>query len=164
MVCLHCGKDIDETIFPPPLAYCPYCGQPLESSSTGAAEPSVPFCPHCGKELPGKVSFCPYCGGEVARRAAIPYVGPEGIEPTEHGAKPIIVEPPEVKKKTEKLYKEWMKYANLPPEAAPLKEVPREVPAGRAKNSQRLLVLYLLLVICIVIVGVGVVLLIMRPW
>ena len=115
------------------------------------------FCPHCGKELPGRVSFCPYCGGEIAaRRTTTPYERLEGVEPAERRAKPIIEPPPEQKKKAGKLYKEWMKYAELPPEAAPSTETPREMPvrrdmpAGWGKIAQGVPVLYMLIGLCII--------------
>ena len=151
MRCPHCGENIDESIFPPPLTYCPYCGQNLEASGTEGATEAMHFCPHCGKELPGRVSFCPYCGGEIAaRRTTTHYERLEGVEPAERRAKPIIEPPPEQKKKAGKLYKEWMKYANLPPEAAPSTETPREMPAGREKNLQRLPVMYIVIGLCII--------------
>jgi len=157
MRCPHCGRDIDESTFPPPLSYCPYCGQNLISTE-GASE-SMHFCPHCGKELPGRVSFCPYCGGEVARRITAPYARPEDIEPTERRAIPIV-EPPEQKKKSGKLYKQWMKFANLPPEATPSTETPKEkpvrrdVPAGRGETAQGVPFLYMLIGLCIIVLFV----------
>ena len=119
------------------------------------------FCPHCGKELPGRVSFCPYCGGEIGRRAVAPFGG------VGSGASPAIeTPPPEHKKKAGKLYKEWVKFADLPPAAVPSMETPKEtpvrrdVPAGRGQNLQRLPLLYILLaVIVIVFGGISVVLL-----
>ena len=155
MRCPHCGKDIDESVFPAPLTYCPYCGQSLRASGTEAAE-DMHFCPHCGKELPGRVSFCPYCGGEVARRVTTPSPGLEGIEPAERRAKPTIEPPPERKKKTDKLYKQWMKYADLPSAAVPSTETPREMPvrrdmpAGRGKNVLGVPLLYMLIGLCII--------------
>jgi len=73
MRCLHCGKNIDESLFHPPLTYCPYCGQNLGASGREKAIEGVLFCLHCGKELPGKVSFCPYCGGELVKRITTHY-------------------------------------------------------------------------------------------
>ena len=159
MRCPHCGRDIDESVFQPAPAYCPYCGQNL-GSTEGAGE-SMLFCPHCGKELPGKVNFCPYCGEEVARHVTTPYPGLEDSELAERRAKPIIELPPEQKKKSAKLYKQWMKYANLPPEAVPSTETPRETPAKRVTpargegNGQRFPTLYILLILGIVIIIVG---------
>lgn len=159
MRCPHCGRDIDESTFPPPLSYCPYCGENL--SGTEEATEGMLFCPHCGKELPGRVNFCPYCGGEIARRITAPPHMLEDSQPAEYRAKPIIEVPPERKKKIDKLHKQWMKYANLPPEAAPSTETPKEkpvrrdVPAGRERDLQRLPVLYILLGLGIVIIIVG---------
>jgi hypothetical protein len=149
MRCPHCEREIDESIFPPPLTYCPYCGQSLGASSAEGATEHVHFCPHCGKELPGTVNFCPYCGGEVARPAIPHYDRPEVSEPTQRGAKPIIEPPPEHSKKTAKLYKEWMKYSELPPEAAPLTEAPTETPAEWRVKLQRIPFLYKLIGLCV---------------
>ena len=60
----------------------------------------------------------------------------------------------------EKLYKQWSKYASLPPEAIPEKETPRDTPAPREKRESRSSpVLYILLVAAALILCVGVVLL-----
>jgi len=156
MRCPHCEKDIDESVFKPPLTYCPYCGENLGASGTGGATEGILFCPHCGKELPGKVNFCPYCGGEVARRVTTPSRGLEDTEPAERRAKPKIEPPPERKKKTDKLYKQWMKYADLPPAAVPSTETPKEMPvrrdmpAGRGKNVLGVPFLYMLIGLCII--------------
>lgn len=155
MRCSNCGRDIDESVFPPPLTYCPYCGQNLGASGTteGATE-SVHFCPHCGKELPGKVNFCPYCGGGTGAHGTIHHTGPEGDEPVEHRA--IIEPPPEHTKKSGKLYKQWIKYANLPPEALPSTETPTDKPArrdvtvGLGGNVQRIPVLYIVIGVCVI--------------
>ena len=90
MRCPGCGKNIDESILPPPLTYCPYCGQNLKASSTERVIEGILFCPYCGKELPGKVSFCPYCGAELAKYITIDYDKLKEGESTERGAKPII--------------------------------------------------------------------------
>ena len=163
MRCPHCGRDIDESLFHPAPAYCPYCGQNL-GSTEGASE-SMLFCPHCGKELPGRVNFCPYCGEEVARRTTTPYPGLEGIEPAEHRARPVIEPPPEQKKKAGKLYKQWVKFSNLPPEAIPSTETPREMPVRRekiAKTVQRLPVLYILIGLCIIALFVLIIIVLMQ--
>jgi Zn-finger nucleic acid-binding protein len=160
MKCSQCGRDIDESIFNPPLTYCPYCGQNLVASGIEGATEDMPFCPHCGKELPSKVNFCPYCGGELAQRITPSYSRLEESKLKEPRAKPIIEPPPEQKKKADKLYKQWVKYANLPSEVAPSTETPKEKPVGREKKAQRFPVLYILLGFFTVIVIVGFVLLI----
>jgi len=164
MKCPRCGRDIDESTFPPPLTYCPYCGQNLRAGSTAEPTGDILFCPHCGKELPGKVNFCPYCGEEVAGRTLTQYPGLEKTEPTEYKTKPVVEVPPEQKKKASKLYKQWVKFANLPPEAVPSIETPKETtvrrqkPAERERNGQRFPILYILLGLGIVIMIVGFVL------
>ncbi len=149
MKCSNCSKDIDEDVFPPPLTYCPYCGLKLKDSGADEAE-TMHFCPHCGKELPGKVSFCPYCGGEIGRRATTPYAVKESAEPLRHGAKPAEPQP-EIDRKTQKLYKQWMKYADLPPEAIPKPEpAPRAAPPGAVKKLPRIPVMYIVIGLCLI--------------
>lgn len=167
MRCSNCRKDIDEEVFPPPLTYCPYCG--LKLKDTGAEEAdTMHFCPHCGKELPGKVSFCPYCGGDIGMRRTTHYAGMEGSEPARHGGIPVIEVPPEERKKRDKLYKQWMKYADLPPEVVPPKDVPKLKPvgqstsAGRGGSLRNLPILYILLGFLIIVVVVAVVLLLVQ--
>jgi len=161
MKCPHCSKDIDESLFHSPLIYCTYCGSNLKVSDTeGATE--VVFCPHCGEELPSKVNFCPYCGVELTTPTTIRYDKQKVTKPIEHRAKPIIASPPEQKRKADKLYKEWMKYANLPPEAIPSTGAPKDMPIKRAKGAQRLPVLYILLGFFVVILSIGVALFAMQ--
>ena len=153
MRCSNCSKDIDEEVFPPPLTYCPYCGLKLKDSGVDVTE-GMHFCPHCGQELPGKVSFCPYCGGEIGRRATTRHVGVGG-EPAEQRV-PVIEIPPEKSKKVDKLYKQWVKYADLPPEAIPPKETDIPKPAGQdttpgpTVNLQRIPLLYIVIGVCII--------------
>ena len=165
MRCSNCGRDIDESVFSLPLTYCPYCGQNLGASGTaeGAAE-SVHFCPHCGKELPGTVKFCPYCGGEIGSHIAIHHTGLEGGEPAKHRA--IIEPPPEHTKKSGKLYKQWVKYANLPPDAIPTTETPtnkplrQDVTVGLGENIKRIPVLYIVIGVCVIALFVLIIILI----
>jgi len=145
MRCPGCGKNIDESILPPPLTYCPYCGQNLKASSTERVIEGKLFCPHCGKELPGKVSFCPYCGAELAKYITIDYDKLKEGESTERGVKPIIEPLPGQRKIRGKLYKEWVKYANLSPEVTPSTKVPRDMPVERWKKVQRFPTLYIML-------------------
>ena len=178
MRCLHCGKDIDESLLPSGLTYCPYCGQNLQSSLGErflnemsfcpycGKELSVKasFCPYCGKELDGKVNFCPYCGRELARRIITYEEKQEASKPTDFRAKPIksIIKIPISMRRQDKLYKQWTKYADLPPEDVPSGEIPRDMPVREGINLRRLPVLYILLGVCIVILVVGFTLLIVK--
>jgi len=164
MRCPNCGKDIDESLFLPPLTYCPYCGQNLEASGREQASKEILFCPYCGKELSGKVNFCPYCGREVAKRITTREEEQEASKPADFRAKPIksIIKIPISMRRQDKLYKQWTKYADLPPEDVPSGEIPRDMPVREGINLRRLPVLYILLGVCIVILVVGFTLLIMK--
>ena len=157
MRCSNCSKDIDESVFPPPLTYCPYCGLKLKDSG-GEETEGMHFCSHCGREIPGRVSFCPYCGGEIGRRMTSPPPRLDASQVSEYRAKPGVELPPEQKKKSAKLYKQWVKFSNLPPDAVPSTETPKERPARQYTpatgkgNGQRLPLLYILLGVGIVIV------------
>ncbi len=65
------------------------------------------------------------------------------------------------KRRQDKLYKQWVKYGDLPVEAIPRKESPNRVPISRESKGRGLDVLYILLAIAILmfIVGVALVLL-----
>ena len=164
MRCQNCGKDIDESLFLSPLTYCPYCGQELEASSREQASKEILFCPYCGKELDGKVNFCPYCGRELTRRITTYEEEQEASKPAGFRAKPIksIIKMPVSMRRQDKLYKQWVKYADLSPEDVPSGEIPRDMPAREGRTLQRLPVLYILLGVCIVILVVGFTLLIMK--
>jgi len=43
----------------------------------------------------------------------------------------------------DKLYEQWVKHGNLPPEAIPQKESPEDVPVGREKNKRVSPVVYI---------------------
>jgi len=75
---------------------------------------------------------------------------------------------PEHKKDEEKLYKQWVKHGDLPPEAVPPKESPvkessEEVPVyrevvreiGRERGERGFPILYIVLGIAIFVVGIG---------
>lgn len=161
MRCPKCGKDIDESLFVPPLTYCPYCGQNLETSSREEAGEEILFCPYCGKELVGKVSFCPYCGRELARQLTTYEDKQVDSKPADFEAEPTI-EAPAPKRRQDKLYKQWTKYADLSPEDTPSRGIPRVKPVREWMNLQRLPVLYIVLGVCVVIFFVGFVLLIVQ--
>jgi len=65
-----------------------------------------------------------------------------------------------------KLYKQWVKYSNLPPGAVPQEEGPTETPAGREKSLKEVLVsrvksvqgppvIYILLGVSIILLCIG---------
>lgn len=162
MICPSCRKDIDESLFRPPLHYCPHCGQTLKAGIGEQATEDILFCPYCGKELSSKANFCTHCGEELARRITPSYYIHEERELTEERPKPII-DTSGKKGKQDKLYKQWMTYANLPTEATPTTESPRDMPARRVRKESRLPILYALLAVLIIIIAVCVVFLILQP-
>lgn len=161
MRCPKCGGDINESLFPSPLTYCPYCGQNLEAGTGEQASKEILFCPHCGKELGGKVTFCPHCGGELARRIATREDKQATSKFAGFRARPIIKIPIPMRRQ-DRLYRQWTKYADLSPEDVPSGEVPRDMPAREGLNLQRLPVLYIILGLCLIILFVGFALLIVK--
>ena len=161
MSCPKCGKDIDESLFVPPLTYCPYCGQNLETSGREEAGEEILFCPYCGKELVGKVNFCPYCGRELAGQITTYEDKQVDSKPADFEAEPTI-EAPAPKRRQDKLYKQWTKYADLSPEDTPSRGIPRVKPVREWMNLQRLPVLYIVIGVCVVILFVCLVLLIVQ--
>ncbi len=178
MRCPKCGKDIDESLFVPPLTYCPYCGQNLETSGGEEAGEEILFCPYCGKELAGKVKFCPYCGRELASQVTAYEDKQVDSKPADFEAEPAIealaiealaieapvieasaIEAPAPKRRQDKLYKQWTKYADLSPEDTPSRGIPMVKPVREWINLQRFPVLYIVLGVCVVILFVGLVLL-----
>ncbi|MBA7664409.1 hypothetical protein ES703_72470 [subsurface metagenome] len=105
------------------------------------------------------MSFCPYCGEELAKRITTQYDRLEESARIEREAKPIIEPLPGQRKMSGKLYKQWVKHADLYAEAAPSMESPKDTPVGRGKKGQRLPALYILLGFGIIIFFVGVALL-----
>lgn len=166
MRCPKCGKDIDESLFVSPLTYCPYCGQNLETSGGEDAGEEMLFCPYCGRELAGKVNFCPYCGRELVRQVTTYEDKQVDSKPADFEAEPSIetpsIEAPAPKRRQDKLYKQWTKYADLSPEDTPSRGIPRVKPVREWMNLQRFPVLYRVLGVCVVILFVGLVLLIVQ--
>ena len=160
MECLNCGKDIDESLFPSGLTYCPYCGQDLTSSREGLGTDRLLFCPYCGQELIGRTKFCPHCGKELLKPGMAPSGKHETKEFIGHAADTIkSTFGPE--RKLKKLYKQWSEHAGLPDEEIPsLLETAREVPAERRVKARNLSTLYIVLAVAIVIFIIGLALLI----
>ena len=63
------------------------------------------------------------------------------------------------KRKEDKLYKQWVERGDLPPEAIPREETPKDVLVGRERGERGLRVLYILLGVSILILCVGVIIL-----
>ena len=59
------------------------------------------------------------------------------------------------RKKQEKLYEQWAEHSELPPEAIPSEESPKDVPVAKEKDRRSLRTLYILLGVFIIIVCVG---------
>ncbi len=139
MQCPNCSRNIDESLFPQNLAFCPYCGQDLLPVSQETER--LVFCPYCGRELPDQTSFCPHCGKQLKvseKRLSGQKVGKVFLE---RAAKPIakaVRDAFSSEKKTRKLFQQWSEYAELPPEEVPSMEALREIPkVERAKRSPR---------------------------
>lgn len=63
------------------------------------------------------------------------------------------------KKKEEKLFQQWARYSDLPPEAIPQQEAPRDIPVREEKTKRRPRLLHILLGVGITVLCVGLALL-----
>jgi hypothetical protein len=63
------------------------------------------------------------------------------------------------KKKEEKLFQQWARYSDLPPEAIPQQEAPRDIPVREEKTKRRPHPLHILLGVGITVLCVGLALL-----
>ncbi len=139
MQCPNCGRNIDESLFPASLAFCPYCGQDLKPVNQETER--LAFCPYCGRELLDQISFCPHCGKQL--KVSEKRLSGQKISKVflERAAKPIVKAVRDAfssEKKTRKLFQQWSEYSELPPEEVPSIETLREMPeVGRAKHSPR---------------------------
>ena len=128
MKCLNCSREIDKSLFPEDLAFCPYCGQEMGSASIGI---KLQFCPYCGKKLTEQTSFCPHCGKKLlSTEPKSSIYGIHDLKDIQQAGKDFIDNraKPLVKKirnsfgrerKIKKLYEQWAEYSELPPEEIP---------------------------------------------
>jgi DNA-directed RNA polymerase subunit RPC12/RpoP len=141
MKCLNCNREIDKSLFPEDLTYCPYCGEEIGSASIGE---KLQFCPYCGKKLTEQTSFCPHCGKKLSLTQRRPG-GEQFVKDfIEEGAKIVEEKAKTVakairntfgrEKKIRKLYQQWAEFSDLPPEEVPtmeeLKKMSAEEKAG----------------------------------
>ena len=161
MQCPNCSRNIDESLFPASLAFCPYCGQDLLPVSQETER--LAFCPYCGRELPDQTSFCPHCGKQLKvseKRLSGQKVGKAFLERVAQPIVKAVRDAVSSEKKTRKLFKQWSEYAELPPDEVPSMEALREMPeVERAKRSPRW---YLAVRVAAVIIIAGIILLIIR--
>jgi len=122
----------------------------------------MPYCHNCGNKITDEMRFCPQCG----EKSIIPPAGladSTDTKPSDYTTetKAKTSEPGHSIKKS-KLYKQWVKYADLPAEEAPSKQAPRDtlMKEGASKLSPN--TLYLLFGITILILCAVVVLLVMK--
>lgn len=67
MICLKCGKELDDT-----WAVCPYCGKELKVNDKNSdmimedtSKYTRNYCPNCGEKLPEGSDYCTKCGQKV---------------------------------------------------------------------------------------------------
>ncbi len=131
----------------------------------------MPYCSNCGNKVTDEMLFCPQCGNKVmtSRTGFTEDADTETHNYTDYTIETKTKKPEPIASnsiKRNKLYKQWVEYANLPDEETPVKKAPRDMPAREERNKLSPNVLYLLIGVAILIlcVGVwGVVLLIMQP-
>ena len=141
MKCLNCSREIDKSLFPEDLTYCPYCGQELGSASIGE---KLQFCPYCGQKLVAQTNFCPHCGKKLllaGTRFDIHDIQQMGKDFIENKAKPIakaIRNKFGRERKIKKLYQQWSEFSELPPEEIPSMDNLRQMSSEeKAKRHQQ---------------------------
>lgn len=153
MKCLNCNREIDKSLFPEDLTYCPYCGQELGTASIGER---LQFCPYCGQKLATQTKFCPHCGKKLlftGTRFDIQDIQQMGKDFIEKKAKPIAKDLIDNKakpiakairnrfgreRKIRKLYEQWSEFSELPPEEVPSMDNLRKMSAEeKAKKPQQ---------------------------
>ena len=113
MKCQSCGKEIDRSVFPGELTFCPYCGDKL-------SEAKMQFCHYCGDKLEAAANFCPRCGKKLSAVKA--KEGGEEKDFLEDTAKTIARKIRNTfghERKIKKLYQQWAEFSDLPPEEVP---------------------------------------------
>ena len=140
MKCLNCGREVDKSLFPEDLTYCPYCGQELGSASIGER---LQFCPYCGQKLLAQTKFCPHCGKKLLlseTRFDIHDIQQIGKDFVEKKAKPIakaIRNKLGRERKIKKLYEQWTEFSDLPPEEIPSMDNLRQMSAEEKAKRHR---------------------------
>jgi len=156
MKCPSCANEIDESLFPAGLVFCPYCGTKLPAGG----QDRISFCPYCGQKLDSPTNFCPHCGQQLVAAGPAP--------PAKHEGKEFIGRATGALKRTfgherkvRKLYRQWAAYADLPPEEiAKIEQTTLSTPPSEARSQQSIPILYILLGAAVLFFIVGVVLLI----
>lgn len=160
MKCPSCANEIDESLFPAGLVFCPYCGTKLPAG--GQDQDRISFCPYCGQKLDSPANFCPHCGQQLVAAGPAP--------PAKHEGKEFIVRTAGALKRTfgherkvRKLYRQWAEYADLPPEEIPkIEQTAIGTPSVEEGTKQDFRLLYLVLGAAVLFFIVGVVLLIVQ--
>lgn len=120
----------------------------------------MPYCTNCGSEITDKMLFCHKCGSKLATPKADAKSGKPYDSTTDADVnKQEDIPSREVRKG--KLYKQWVKFADLPTEETPSTRVPGDMPARRRNNARHSLLFYITLGVAI-LVGTGLVLLFVK--
>jgi DNA-directed RNA polymerase subunit RPC12/RpoP len=122
MKCLNCGREVDKSLFPEDLTYCPYCGQEMGTASIGER---LQFCPYCGQKLLTQTKFCPHCGKKLVFTGTrfdvhdIQQMGKDFIDKKAIPIAKAIRNKFGRERKIKKLYDQWSEFSELPPEEVP---------------------------------------------
>ena len=141
MKCLNCGREVDKSLFPENLTYCPYCGQELGTASIGER---LQFCPYCGQKLVTRANFCPHCGKKLLLTGPrldahnIQQIGKDFINKKAIPIAKAIRNKFGQERKIKKLYQQWSEFSELPPEEIPSIDNLRQMSAEeKAKRHQQ---------------------------
>lgn len=146
MKCLNCSREIDKSLFPEDLTYCPYCGEEMGSASIGV---KLQVCPYCGKKLTEQTSFCRHCGKKlfsIESKGGMPdihnlkHIQQAGKDFIDNTAKPLAKKVRSVfgrERKVKKLYEQWATFSELPPEEVPGIDELKEMSAAEKARQHK---------------------------
>ena len=122
----------------------------------------MPYCTNCGSEVKADMLFCHNCGSKLT----IPKDSLKNNIPHANTTDTEVDKRKDISNrgiKRSKLYKQWVKYANLPSEEAPSMKPPRDVPV-RGESGERHPYLFYVLIGVGILICIALAILLMKFW
>ena len=121
------------------------------------------YCSSCGNKIATEMLFCPQCGSKVIPSLAADTTSNNADESTidmeVHNHAATLSQG----QKKSKLYKQWVKYADLPTEEISPVKTPGTVPVREENNARPSRLMYILFAVG-VLLCVGLAILLIRIW